>query len=435
MRCLLALLVTACATTPCPDEPLSRPSETPAFVVRVHDRLPPPDEVTLPGTDRAPEPFGLGEYASHALYAADGRLLAERWLDNLTRWEGAAGTVDAASVLPARMRPGGLTVLLADGRRSRVRFETTSGLLLSQRETYTSPPPRGGQLIAETDLGDGTVLLSRARTDAAPADLLWIDADESEGAPRDVFGLSDLSSGRVTPGRGAPFTTGAAAERALITLWLEDEPDAGAFALVTPGDDDVTRVDLPGVSGCVDAAPVAPSGDTPRVVVLCVGDPTRPAIERDRAGLVLLEAERTGPPIVAATRTQNELFRDYPPSSELVGLGGTWVAYLSEGDATRADVLLAVHMESDAGVILWEEDRTEIWGPALGSGDFAPGLGGGAGGGVGELWWPSTREGVLRFEQTSEGADARFVTLAAAPQPGCSRLPPRAVRHLPPPAP
>lgn len=411
----LCALLPACVV-PCPDEPLARPSEPPAFVVRLHDRLTPP-EPGVPGVDRILPPIGAGEYALHALYAADGRPIAERWLDTVTVWEGATGVVDAASVLPARMRPGALTLLLADGPRARVRFETSSGLLLGQRDTWGATPAAGGELVAQIDLGDGTVLLSRRRTDASPAGVLWIDADERDGEPRDVFALDGLSSGRVTPGRGAPAGVG----RAILTVGLEDEPAAGAVALITPGDDDLSRFELPGVSGCVDAAPLAPAGDVARVAVLCVGDPSSAA--RDGAGLVLLEAAPALPPRVAVTRAQAELFVDHPPTGALVALAGSWVAYLSAGDEERADALIAVDLTSDAGAILWEEDRSERWGGALGEGDFAPG--------TGELWWPSVEEGVLRFQQVGEGADARFDVLAAAPPPGCTNLPARQARHLP----
>ncbi|MBX3268624.1 MAG: hypothetical protein KF729_00090 [Sandaracinaceae bacterium] len=422
-RALWLLLILPACGTPCPRDPLA-PVADPAWVVRMHE---PPDlslPVGMPGGETFTDPPGMQTYAAFALYDGAGLLANERWLDTYTTLPRVPGTVNAACSIPSRLAPGVLTVLLADGTRPAVSLDAASGARAGELVTYASPPEVAGQLVDLAALGDGRALVSRRRAPGGVGgDVLLVD--DGERGVLFTYALGALSTGAVEPGAIALVEEGGAPTRAVVGLALPGEPASGAVAVIDTTTGEARRLDLPGLERCGAVVALAPSADgVARVAVLCVGDLTREPAERAGVGLALLEAPPGLPVTVASTRLASSLFSGRVPSRALVALAGAWVAVLAEGDpdGSRPDAVIAVHLGSDAATLLLEAPWTEAFGASLGQGDFR---------GT-ELWWPDARGAVHRFAMQGEDERATFELLAGAPLPGCSRLPPREVRAIPP---
>lgn len=428
LAALLLLVLPACGT-PCPTDPLT-PLTDVAFVVRFNEAPVVTPPMMTPGLETFYDPPGVGTYAAFALYGDLG-VANERWLDSATTLEGVAGTVDAASALPSRLSPGTVTLLLADGLRPAVGFATATGEPALSLSTYAAPPDAAGQLVDLAPMGDGTALATRRRSaGGAGGDLLLVDAVGDRGV-LETFSLAGLAAGAIEPGAVAPlYDASGLATRALVSLALPDEDDAGAVAVVDVETGDVRRFDVPGLTACGDvvALPADATG-VARAAVLCTGDLTAAPAERRGVGLALLEAAPDLPVALAAGRPSSSLFSGRLPTESLVGLAGAWVAVVAGGDVTtgRPDALVAIDLASDAATVLLEEPRDDAFGAPLGHGDFRrDALGGG------ELWWPSARGVIHRFSMTGEDATAAFTALDGAPLPDCSRLSPREVRAIPP---
>jgi len=407
----------AACGTPCPSDPLT-PAAGAGWVVRFNalPNVAPPS--TTPGEEALGEPPGLGTYAAFALYDDSGAIMNERWLDSATTLVGVVGGVNAATVLPQRLEPSSLTVLLADGLRSALTFDLSTGARGLDLTSYSSLPDSAGQLVDLVALGDGTALVSRRRAaDGLGGDVLRVDREADLGVLAS-FSLGLLSDGRVEPGNIA-----ALGDRAVVGLGLLDEPATGAVAVLDLNDGSVTRLELFGLSGCGRVVSLELAG---RVGVLCTGDLETSPESRTGAGFALLEGVSGEPVQVVATRPAARLFAGRSPTHGLVRLRGDWVAAVARGDALegRPDALMAVHLSSDAASLLHEEAPDESYGAELGQGDFRD-----------ELWWPSARGAIYRWSMTGTDNSATFALLEpSAALPGCSRLPPREVRALPSPS-
>jgi hypothetical protein len=417
-RAVVLLLLAAGCGTPCPSTPLSPLSEPPRFVLELTDldapRAPPamPDD-GLPIPEPEPDPNALPGYATLAFYA-DGpaglTVQHERWIDTFVRWQGAAETYDARDALPWSQPAGRLTLLMRE-RPSVAGFVLPSGML-----SHDLPVPP----LVDTD--------AEALVDLAPIGALAL-VSHRDGR-LSILDLSDdgalLRTLDVSATLGAPVRTGRVAplgaSRAVVGL---DTDDRGRVAVVDVGAGSVALFELPGLRVCSEVAALPADATRPtaaRVAVLCVGQPGDAPEAPLGAGIALLEATDASPLTLVGARPLSTLFPGFPPSHALVGMNGGWVAVASRGGPDRLDALLAVHLESDEGFLLWQEAWTEQWGPGLGEGAFDPV--------ASELVWPSVRSGLLRFRQMGT-RDARLDALPAAPLPACFRLAPRRVRHLP----
>lgn len=424
----LLLLLPACGT-PCPTDPLA-PVVDPGWVLRMNEAPELTVPMETPGRETFVDPPGLATYAAFALYDGAGGLANERWLDSYTPLELVGGTVNAASALPTQLPVGGLTVLLADGTRPALTFDLATGERTLELATYAAPPSAAGQLVDLAPIGAGLALVTRRRSAGGfGGDLLLVDTASDRGVV-ETYALGDLSAGAVEPGSVAPLrdATGAAT-RAIVGLGLPDEPGAGAVAVIDTATGVVTRLDVPGLEQCGAAVSLAPdAAGVARVAVLCSGDLSRPVEERTGVGLARIEAAPDLAVTVAAGRTAASLFTGRVPTHALVALAGTWVAVVAAGDPTlgRPDALLAVDLASDAASLLVEEPWTDVYGAPLGQGDFRGS----------ELWWPSARGTIYRFEMIGADALASFAPMPSPALPACSRLSPRQVRAIPaPPAP
>ena len=375
LAALLLALLPGCPP-PCEDAPLM-PVGAPAFIVELSDRGSPdrPQDGGPPSLD-VPR-------SALALYAADGTILSDRWLDTTTRWQGARGTFDGLDALPWHQEPGRVTFAI-DDPPSIVAIEPSTAAVA---RNLVLPP--GG---AVTDLASSLI----ARTDG----LALIDLET--GAAVRAIDLDVLAGEGTRPARVAPFASGSFA----VGLARRSE-ESGAVAIVEAATGAAARLDIAGLRACTEVS--ALDGDPPRVAVLCAGDPST----HEQAGLALLEA---GESVRVATIRSGIV---PAPTEALVGASDGWVAVLARGTAETPDLLLAVNLDTGAITRLREERWSPRFGPALGEGAFDPI--------TGELWWPSVELGIARFRLEATG----FVAIDPLATPACQRSPARRIRHLP----
>lgn len=375
---MVLVLLSGCAP-PCEDTPLEPVNAAPAFLVELSDHGSParPQDGGPPALD-VPR-------SALALYAADGTILSDRWLDTSTRWQGARGTFDGLDALPWHQSPDGVTFAI-DDPPSLVTIDPTRSAVdpTDAAVVRNLALPPGG---AVTDLASNLL----ARTDG----LARIDL--ASGAIVRSIDLDALAGEGTRPGRIAPL-----GETDLAVGLARRDEESGAVAIVDAATSAVTQLDLPGLRGCTEVSALA--GAPARVAVLCSGDP---------AGLALLEADE-------GVRVATVRSGIIPAQAEaLVGASEGWVVVLARGTADTPDVLLAVDLDSGARVTLREERWSARYGPALGEGAFNPS--------TDELWWPSVEVGIARFRLGPTG----FVALDPIATPTCQRSPTRRIRYLP----
>lgn len=482
MLLALLLVVPACGT-PCPTSApllLPRPGTDPQrWVVRFNEAPAAPEPMMLPGMETFVDPPGTETYAVFAVYSGT-EILNPRWLDNYTRWVGASATVNAAAMMPSRLGADELTLLLPGGARPIVTFDITDGEVTHEIATSVSPPEAGGQIVDVARLAwddEELALATRRRgSGGVGGDLLLIDtaAPVPGEVPLGVLqtvSLAALSTGAVEPTWIVAIAGDDLVSRVIVGLHLIEEENAGAVAVInlerpvirptstSARITSIERLDLVGLAWCTGIVPLPPervAADTPRAAVLCTGDVTQPAMERNGAGIAVLDSAPGEPVRVASVRLASTLFSGRPPTGELIALAGDWVAYVSRGDAASAltDALMAIDLgaTSDAREILYEEPWTEGLGAPLGRGDFAPASGiardatrdcaPSVVATYGELWWPAARVGILRWTMrcSAEGSvsflfrdndDLADPSDDSPELPGCHRLPARSVRALP----
>ncbi len=408
---LLALLsLPACDASLCPADRLSPVPAGARWIVRANDRptfTPPPE---IPGEETFADPAGTETYAGYALYDEAGALLAPRWLDSLTRWEGATGAVSAADRLASASPAGQVQLLLAEGRRPAVTFTLADGAVESELAPHLAPPEAAGQLVDAARAGD-RVLATRRRWPGGGGDVVLFDV--SGARILEVLPLRAPAGGVVEPGRIARLDDA----RFAIGLDYVEPPARGAIAIVDLDTLAVTRVDVPGLTGCLEVAPT-PAG---AVAVLCRGALDAPPGERD-AGLAVLRAEDEVPS-VEVRRARDAALSRRAPVERLVPLVDGWVAARVAGDPATGDgdAVLALDLDSDAAALLTQGFDDGRFGAPIGGGDF----------GAGELWWATVGGGVLRWRVEGSGREVTFTALPPAAPHGCDVTPPRDVRYLP----
>lgn len=370
---MLLVLLSACAP-PCEDTPLAPVSAPPAFLVELSEHGSPerPQDGGPPSLD-VPR-------SALALYAADGSILSDRWLDTTTRWQGARGTFDGLDPLPWHQEPARVTLAIDDP------------------PSLVAINPADASIVRNLALPPGGPITDVASSLLARADGLALINLES-GATIRPIDLEALAGEGTRPGRVAPFANGTLA----VGLARADE-ELGAVAIVdgTSATAAPARLDLAGLRGCTEVS--ALQGEPSRVAVLCAREP---------AGLALLEA---GESVRVVTIRAGIL----PANAEaLVAASDGWVAVLARGSEETPDLLVAINLDTGALVRLREERWSPRFGPALGEGAFDPM--------TRELWWPSVELGVARFRLEPTG----FVAIAPLATPTCQRSPARRIRHLP----
>lgn len=408
MTIALAISTIGCAP-PCEDVPLSGLSSTPRFVVQA-DRT--TATVTTDGGFVLPIDGGLPDagppgtteaYAALPLYASDGTLVHDDWIDTRTRWAGARDTFDSHDLLPWTQPHAQLALLLQDVP-SIAGFAITSGDV-----AYDLVPSLGGAIMRDfaaidealglATLSDGRVLVLDLASQSIQSQ---IDLRAYAGPDARAYRIAPLADGTM---------------RVVVGIAGEAGPD-GAVAIVDARTMAVSIVPLRGLRACAEVSALAGGS----IAALCAG--TDPDLD---AGIALLEASEATL-ASSAVRLSTSISTVHPPTNALVGMSEGWVAVLSRGDAnTVPDALLAVHLASGATQTLATEAWSPRWGAALGEGAFAADIGA-----HGELWWPSVASGILRFRIDGTGADARFVLQPSAALPGCLAMPARRVRALPP---
>ncbi len=410
----VASFFVAGCSPPCEDTPLSSLSTAPRFVVEV-------DRNALATPDAGPVASLLAEgglldgglpessapttvYAALALYASDGTLLHDDWVDTTTRWPGARDTFDAHDLVPW-IQPSGRLMLFLRDTASLVAFTYASG------DVAYAPYVPGLDTVHVT----GVLELSGDRAlVAVSGGSLWligvndasmqgqIDLGTQVGAARAgrMVPLPNDTSGRVVVGLGGVVGS------------------SGGVAVVDVTNATARLVTVPALHECLEVSALADGS----IAVLCAG--TGDAMTD--AGLALLEADASAQVLTTtATQTSASISATYPPTEGLVGMAEGWAAVISRGDASgQRDALLAVHLADGTTRVLEEEYWDVNWGAALGEGAFAPEIGD-----QGELWWPSVRNGMLRYRIQGSGADATFASQPAVALPPClARMPVRRVR-------
>ncbi len=407
---LAAALASVGCAPPCEDVPLSPLTTTPRFVVEVDYQSASGaldgGGIPLPGIDAgtpdAGAPSTLNAFAALPLYAADGALIHDDWIDTRTRWAGAQDTFDSHDRLPWSPPAGELPLLLEDAP-SIVAFSIPSGAIAYDvRFSLSGASMRDLVAIDDTramlSLSDGRVLV----VDRASGSIVsQIDLRAWAGAGASADRLATLGDGTMR-----------------VVVGLTGDID-GAVAVVDASAVVVTVVSIAGLRHCGEVSALADGS----IAVLCAG--SGDALASD-AGLALLEPTPTA--MLAATHViaASTVSSTHPPTNALVAMSEGWVAAISRGDASTPDALLAIHLASGGAQTLSIEPWSPRWGPALGEGAFASEIGT-----HGELWWPSVANGVLRFRIEGDGASARIVGLPSVLTPDCLRMPARRVRALP----
>jgi hypothetical protein len=424
MRCWAVVLfvatpfvATGCGT-PCPSTPLTPLASSPRFVLELTDFGAPGAMPSVPDggvSEPEPAPVVLPEYATLAFYGGTSTLAVqhERWIDTYALWQGAAETYDARDGLPWSQPAGRLTLLMRQSP-SVAGFALPSGALVHDLAVPVMGTPEGDTLVDLAPVAGGLALASHRDGRLSVLDL------RDDGALLRTLDVASTVGTSVRAGRVAPLGAGT---QAVVGL---DVAERGLVALVDVGAGAVSLLELPGLRRCMEVAALPADASRPglqRVGVLCVGEPGESPEAPLGAGLALLEADADTPLTLVVGRPLSTLFPGFAPTHALVGLNGGWVAVASRGGPERLDALLAIHLESDAGALLWQEAWTEQWGPGLGEGAFDPS--------ASELVWPSVRSGLLRFRQVGTRSDARFDALPSARTPDCFRLAPRRARYLP----
>lgn len=336
MRTAVSILLIAC-NGPCPNEPLSPLERTPRIAVVMTNGI--PDD----------EPDVLDAFAAIALYDEDDAVIHERWIDSRTVWDEASGRFDATSVVPDEQIPGELH--LARG---------------SNVAAFSVPD---GEVLMDLDVGAHVI-------DLAPI-------EGGIAASREDGHVVLVIDGAIA----MDVDAGASGRVAAVGSNVAVGTDEGAIALVAL-DGTVSRVELPGLDGCREVAPLEG-----RVAVLCAD-----------TGLALID----GAEITVRAGALG--------SDSLVALSGTWVAAVSRGPG-GPDVLIAADIAGDGMFELATEAWSMLEGPALGEGAFADGV----------LSWPSTSRGVRRFGFAGD----RFLPESDLALPACYHFPARRVRALP----
>ena len=349
---------------------------------------------------RAAVLFASDSYRAIALYDASGAPLSDRGLDGTTPWTRQSASLAGGAGLAWGAPAGGLLLTLGDAPSPVVLFDVTSGQLVFD-------VPLDTQAADALAIGSGVV--ATRGTELVTIDPPTMRVDRTQAAP------VDDALGRLAPLGASRLIAGTEGAGVIVASALGANP---------------TFVPLASFTGCAEVAALEPDPAAPavlRVAVLCHGgaDPD-PNLRRLAAGVILLEATEGGAP---APVRQVRSFGNAVPSSSLVALGGSFVAFRAGGSLELAvpDSIVFVDLATGASEQLATESWSLSWGAPLGGGDAVRAST--DGGASVELWWPSVSQGVLRWRFDPAGTPL-LTALAPATPPACVRVPARTVRAI-----